>query len=119
MNAQQLVVNLNSEQLDRLVSFYKDVIGLEPNFALAPGAFSVGGATFLVEGHSEVKGAAKEPHRLLLNFVVADAVEEQARLKAQGVHFVRAASAEPGIGIFATFLDPDGNYCQLVQLGAP
>ena len=70
----------------------------------------------IVEGHSEVRGAAKEPQRLLLNFSVDDAVAEAGRLGGQGVTFIREPYEEPGVGMFATFTDPDGNYCQLVQL---
>jgi len=67
-------------------------------------------------GHSEVKGRAKEPQRLLLNLVVGDVATEEARLRSHGVEFVRDASVEDEVGVFATFVDPDGNYCQLVEL---
>ncbi len=70
----------------------------------------------IVEGHSEVRGAAKEPQRMMLNFSVDGAVAEADRLGQQGVTFIREPYEEPGVGMFATFTDPDGNYCQLVQL---
>lgn len=115
MDAQTLIVLLHSEQPDRLISFYQDVVGLETNFDL-PLAFNVGGARVIVEPHSAVRGPAKEPERVMLNFVVADAAAEQGRLIGQGVTFTRQAYEEPGVGLFATFRDPDGNYCQLIEL---
>jgi predicted enzyme related to lactoylglutathione lyase len=52
----------------------------------------------------------------MLNFLVDDAAAEQERLMAKGVRFTREASEDPGFGIVATFVDPDGNYCQLMQM---
>jgi predicted enzyme related to lactoylglutathione lyase len=66
--------------------------------------------------HSDVRGSAKDPHRILLNFSVNDVKAESGRLKTAGVPLVRDAYEEPGVGMFATFVDPDGNYCQLVHL---
>lgn len=119
MNAGQFVVIVHSERPERLISFYEDVVGLTPRFDVTPGAFMAGSSSFvsmIVEPHSEVHGKTREPERLLLNFVIDDAVAEQERLMSRGVRFVREATEEAGAGIFATFEDPDGNYCQLVEL---
>jgi predicted enzyme related to lactoylglutathione lyase len=119
MNAAQFLVILHSERPDVLVDFYKDVVGLTPRFEVTPGAFSTGATSafdLIVEPHSEIHGTAREPQRMLLNFIVEDALAEQRRLKSQAVPFVRDATEEPGVGIFATFTDPDGNYCQLIEL---
>ena len=53
---------------------------------------------------------------MLLNFIVSDLASEEARLKAAGVAFTMDATKEPGFGTIATFTDPDGNLCQLMQL---
>jgi uncharacterized glyoxalase superfamily protein PhnB len=74
-----------------------------------------GNAALRVDGHSEVKGQAREPQRVFITFAVDDAVEEQKRLEAAGVRFVRPATREPWGGLVATFMDLDGNYCQLVD----
>jgi len=119
MPSEFFVVALNSEQPERLRVFYQDVIGLVPKFEFAAGAFATNASaapSLIIEGHSEVRGHAKEPQRMLLNFLVADAAAEEARLEALGVDFVRTAYEEEGVGVFATFSDPDGNYCQLVEL---
>src|SRR5690242_10536727 len=108
-------VNVCSEQPERLIAFYADVVGLAPMPQVSPGAFMAGTTGFLVDGHSETKGQAKEPQRVLLTFSVDDASAEQIRLEAAGVKFVRAATREPWGGLVATFEDLDGNYCQLVS----
>jgi len=107
-------VNVCSEQPEWLIQFYAEVVGLSALPQVSPGAFRVGGAALLVDGHSEVKGQAKEPQRVLLSFSVADVAAEQERLEASGVEFIRPATREPWGGLVATFLDLDGNYCQLV-----
>ncbi len=119
MKVDQFVVNINSEQPEKLIAFYRDIVGLTPNPDFGPGAFMAGSSTFIaliVEGHSDVKGATKEPQRVLLNFIIGDLASEQKRLEAQGVKFTLSAAEEPGFGVISTFLDPDGNYCQLIEL---
>ena len=108
-------VNVCSEQPERLAAFYADVVGLPRMPQVGPGAFVAGTAGFLVDGHSETNGRAKEPQRILLTFTVDDATAEQTRLQAAGVSFIRPATREPWGGLVATFSDPDGNYCQLVE----
>ncbi len=119
MKIDQFVVNVNSEQPEKLIGFYRDIVGLTPNPDFGPGAFMAGSSTFIaliIEGHNEVKGATKEPQRVLLNFLVSDLASEETRLEEQGVKFVMSATKEPGFGTIATFRDPDGNYCQLMEL---
>ncbi len=115
MKVNSLVINVTSEDPDRLTTFYRDVVGLPKNPDVGEGAFDVGGATFLVDGHSETKGPTKEPQRVLINFFVDDLKAEQERLEGQGVKFIRSAGREPWGGVISTFLDPDGNYCQLIE----
>ncbi|MBE0608192.1 MAG: VOC family protein [Dehalococcoidia bacterium] len=119
MDARGFIVTLSSENPDRLRASYEGVVGLHPVFDFAPGAFAMDASStpsFIVEEHSEVRGRAKEPQRLLLNLVVGDVATEEARLRSHLVESVRDASVEDEVGVFATFVDPDGNYCQLVQL---
>ena len=52
---------------------------------------------------------------MLINFFVDDLAAEQARLEGLGVKFIRTAGREEWGGVISTFLDPDGNYCQLIQ----
>ena len=116
MNVTSFVFNITSEDPKRLGDFYRDVVQLPVNPQAGEHAFDVGGgAMFIVDGHSETKGSAKEPHRALINFFVEDIKTEQARLEAQGVQFIRKEGREFWGGVISTFLDPDGNYAQIVE----
>lgn len=108
-------VNLTSEQPQELMRFYGDVVGLPRDPNLGEGAFAVAGGHLLIDGHSEVKGKAKEPARVLINLFVEDLAAEQQRLEGQGVPFIRSAGKEYWGGVISTFTDPDGNYCQLIE----
>ncbi len=115
MKVNQLILNVTSEDPKRLGEFYRDVVQLEPNQQVGENAFNIGNALFTIDGHSETKGISKEPHRVLINFMVDDLAAEQARLEAQGVKFIRSAGKEYWGGVISTFLDPDGNYAQLIE----
>lgn len=119
MDVSQFVLTLGSANPDRLVAFYRDVVGLRTDPTVGPGAFLAGSSTFIafiVEAHGALVGPAKEPERALLNFFVEDVALEETRLRGSGVEFARAATLEPGFGLVATFRDPDRNLCQLIQL---
>ena len=115
MKVNQLIINVTSENPEGLIAFYKDVVGLTQNRQLGEGAFDAGGTMFMIDGHSETKGATKEPQRVLINFFVDDAKAEQARLEGKSVKFIRSAGKEEWGGVISTFLDRDGNYCQLIE----
>lgn len=115
MNAISMTISITSEYPERLAAFYRDIVGLNPGPDVGSCALRAGSNVLLVSGHSETSGDASEPQRLLINFVVEDPAAEQARLEKVGVRFIRSASLEPCGGHIATFLDPDGNYCQLIE----
>ena len=115
MKVNSFHIQITSENPDRLKSFYRDTVGLPNVPEMGDGAFAVGGANLFVDGHSETKGQAREPQRMLVDLVVDDVKAEQDRLEGQGVSFIRREGKEEWGGTISTFLDPDGNYCQLVQ----
>jgi predicted enzyme related to lactoylglutathione lyase len=116
MKTTGFIVNVTSEDPDRLKKFYTDVVGLPPNPNIGEGAYEIApGSSFIIDGHSAVKGAAKEPARVLIDFFVEDLKAEQERLKSQGVKFIREEGKEYWGGVISTFLDPDGNYCQIIE----
>jgi predicted enzyme related to lactoylglutathione lyase len=113
------IVTIGSDKPDRLRDFYGEVVGLRPMFEMTPGAFGLAGSEvpiLIVEPHSAVHGPAKEPQRVLLNFLVDDMAAEVKRIRSSGTEFEREPYEEVGVGLFATFSDVDGNLCQLVQL---
>ena len=116
MKIESFLLNITSEDPEAMVAFYRDVLELEPNEVVGEGAFNVAPGTVLhIDGHSQTHGMTKEPQRVLIDFFVADAAAEQARLKAKGVEFVRELGVEWWGGIISTFADPDGNYLQIIQ----
>jgi predicted enzyme related to lactoylglutathione lyase len=120
MNVTHFGLLITSENAERLIEFYRDVVGLTPKPEWGIGAFGLGETSAInIDGHSEVHGTAKEPQRHLVNLFVEDAAKEQARLEAAGVQFVRRLGREEWGGIISTFVDPDGNYLQLIQYDGP
>ncbi len=115
MKLESFAINLTSKQPETLFTFYRDVVALPLRPEMGDHALALGDATLFVDGHSEIDGPAKEPARVLLDFFVPDLASEQARLEAAGVKFVRREGKEYWGGIISTFLDPDGNYCQLIE----
>lgn len=109
-------INITSEQPDVLAAWYRDVLELPPVPEMGEAAFSLGERTaLLIDGHSETQGKAKEPQRMLVNFMVEDMESERGRLLERGVEFIRPPEREEWGGVITTFLDPDGNYLQLIE----
>jgi len=115
MKINTFLINLTSEDPERMKAFYGQTIGLEKNPDMGEGAFHAGGAVIAIDSHSETKGATKEPQRVLIDFFVDDLKEEQLRLESKGVKFLRTAGEEWWGGLISTFQDPDGNYCQIIE----
>jgi predicted enzyme related to lactoylglutathione lyase len=111
-------IQITTDNPQRLKAFYRETVGLPTVPEMGDGAFVVAGANLFVDGHSETHGGAREPHRLLIDLVVDDVKAERERLEAQGVTFIRKEGKEEWGGTISTFLDPDGNYCQLIQYPA-
>ncbi len=115
------VTSVWSEDLNRLLPFYRDVVGL-PVGMEAPGFVIMGdpNAPALALGtHSEVHGRNAEPARHIVGLEVDDVDAEYARLKAAGVEFIEPPTAS-GDGVrIATFRDPEGNLLQLLQFSGP
>lgn len=115
MKVNEFLINVNSAQPERLADFYRTTVGLQPEEGMGPSAFRVGGAVFIIDGHSDVTAGTREPQRVLIDFMVDDIAAEQARLESAGVKFLRNKGREAWGGVISTFADPDGNYCQLIE----
>ena len=109
-------VTIWTEDLERLVRFYRDTLGLELHRHHGDFANFVFGNVRLNLGlHDRVKGQASDPYRVMVSFGVPDIHDEYRRLKEQGVESIRVPEQEGWGGWVATFLDPDGNVLQLLQ----
>jgi predicted enzyme related to lactoylglutathione lyase len=106
-----------SEDLTKLLPFYRDTLGLPvaletPGFVLL--GTNVNEPSIALGTHSDIKGKAKEPQRHIVSLSTDDARAEHQRLSKAGVEFLEEPT-DGGQVIFATFKDPEGNYLQLVQ----
>jgi len=106
-----------TEDVAPLVAFYRDVLGLRarserPDFA----AFELlHGRRLSIGRHSQVRGQARDPNRIMLNLGVEDIHGVHQALRARGVPFLRPPEREHWGGWVATLADPDGNILQLLQ----
>ena len=111
-------ITLWTDDLDRMLRFYRDVLRLplhsfheDEGFA----AFELGDIRFNVGRHGSITGASRDPLRIMPHLGVDDIHAEHARLSAEGVAFIRVPEQEHWGGWVATFQDPDGNVLQLLQ----
>jgi len=105
-----------SEDLTKLLPFYRDVLGM-PVGMETPGFVILGdpnGVAVALGTHSEVHGKAKEPQRHIVGLETDDIKAEYARLKGAGVEFLEEPQGA-GQVLFATLRDPEGNLLQLLQ----
>ena len=115
MKVSNTLVNITSDNPERLMKFYTEVVGLPKNPNMGDGAVDAGGTTIGFDGHSRISGPAKEPERVLIDLFVEDIAAEQKRLEGAGVKFSRSQGKEYWGGIISTFADPDGNIVQLIE----
>jgi predicted enzyme related to lactoylglutathione lyase len=113
------VLNLNSIMIGSaqpkvLAAFYENVFGraadmIEGDWYM----WQAGSCALSIGEHSEVKGQAKEPSRIILNLETKAVKEEFERLKNLNVTIIKEPY-EMGGGWIATLADPDGNFVQLM-----
>jgi catechol 2,3-dioxygenase-like lactoylglutathione lyase family enzyme len=111
-----------SEDLNNLLPFYRDVLGLKVAFE-SPGFVGFGeraegggyrGPYLGLGTHSEVKGKPADPYRHMVGLESDDVDADFERLIAAGVEFIEQPADSGGLRI-ATFKDPEGNIVQLLQ----
>jgi catechol 2,3-dioxygenase-like lactoylglutathione lyase family enzyme len=105
------------ERFDAMARFYRDRLELTPRTSKPDFInFDWGGVRLSVSVHGGVSGTSRDPLRMMVNLAVDDIRAVHARLQRAGVVFTRPPEAEEWGGQVATFLDPDGNLLQLLQL---
>lgn len=110
------VSSIWSQDLNNLLPFYRDVLGLSVGLE-APGFVVLGdpgGPAVALGTHSEVRGRATDPARHIVGFECDDIRKDWRRLKDAGVEFVEDPK-DYGTVWVATFKDPEGNLLQLLQ----
>ena len=105
-----------TDNLDRMVAFYTQTLGLTPH-SVRPDfvAFKLGDMRLSIGKHSQIEGRTTEPYRIMVNLGVDDIHEVYEALAARGVTFLRQPEREHWGGWVSTFSDPDGNVLQLLQ----
>jgi len=109
---------LSTDQPKAMVEFYAKVFDKKADWAEGDWAgFQVGSGFFSIGPHDKVKGAAKQPERILFNFETAEVAKEFDRIKAAGATVIAAPYRMEGMNDMwiATFADPDGNFFQLMS----
>ena len=107
---------LASSDPERLHVWY--ATALEPEQDTKTNGYRIltfGGFTVLIDRRDDVADANPEPGRMVLNFDVDDARAVVRRLEGMDVTW-KAQLEERDPGLFATAIDPDGNYVQIIQL---
>jgi predicted enzyme related to lactoylglutathione lyase len=107
-----------SEDLNNLLPFYRDVLGINVTME-SPGFVLIGGDSpnspaLGLGTHSEIHGRNSDPSRHLVSFMSDNVMEDWKRLKDAGVEFIEDPN-ENGELIIATLKDPEGNLVQLLE----
>jgi len=107
---------LASTDPDRLHAWY--AAALDPEEDTKMDGYLVmkfGGFQVVIDTRSDIGETNPEPGRIILNFDVADARAIAARLDEMRVKWLAELEDRDG-SLFATAIDPDGNYVQIIQL---
>jgi predicted enzyme related to lactoylglutathione lyase len=105
------------ERFGDMARFYRDTLELPPRSSKGDFInFDWAGIRLSVGVHDRVRGASRDPLRVMIHLTVDDIRAVHARLIRAGVVFTREPEREEWGGWVATFADPDGNTLQLMQL---
>jgi predicted enzyme related to lactoylglutathione lyase len=107
---------LASTDPERLRDWY--AAALDPEESAEVDGYRVlkfGALYVLIDSRTDISDKNPEPGRMILNFDVADADAVVERLNGLGVSWL-AELEDRDASLFATAIDPDGNYVQIIQL---
>src|SRR5262245_2673720 len=105
-----------SENLNNLLPFYRDQLGLKVA-ADTPGFLVLGdlaGTTLALGTHSQVRGRNADPARHMVSLTTDDVDGDYKRLRDAGVEFIETPTDYSTVRL-ATLKDPEGNLVQLLQ----
>ncbi|MGH3467416.1 MAG: VOC family protein [Thermocrispum sp.] len=110
---------LSSTNPQRLRDFYAQALDVKPEQTPDGGydLFNLGGFYVLIDTRDDIGDRNPEPGRLIVNIDVDDARATADRLEAAGATWLAPLEDRDG-NFFATAIDPDGNYLQIIQLSA-
>jgi predicted enzyme related to lactoylglutathione lyase len=107
---------LASKDPERLRNWYAAALDPQENTEAEGYRMLKFGSFYLViDTRDDIGERNPEPGRIILNFDVADARAVVERLEQQGASWLAKLEDRDG-SLFATAIDPDGNYVQVIQL---
>jgi predicted enzyme related to lactoylglutathione lyase len=107
---------LASTDPERLRAWYADTLDPEENTDVnGYRVLKFGDFYLFIDTRADVTDKNPEPGRTILNFDVPDARGVAARMESAGVSWLAEIEDRDG-SLFATAIDPDGNYVQIIQL---
>jgi predicted enzyme related to lactoylglutathione lyase len=107
---------LSSTDPERLHRWYAEA--LRPDITDDANGYRVlgfDGFFVMIDRRDDVGAKNPEPGRYIVNFDVDDARDTASRMDAMGVDWLAPLEDREG-NYFATAIDPDGNYVQIIQL---
>ncbi len=108
-------VMIGSANAKALAEFYAKILGKAADWEEGGWyGWQIGDSYLMIGEHSEVKGKAKEPQRVIFNFEAKQVKREYDRILGLGAKVVKELYEMEGMKI-GTFADPDGNYFQIVS----
>ena len=112
-----ILIWTEADRFAAMARFYRDRLGLTPRTSRPDFInFDWHGVRLSIGVHDRVRGESRDPLRIMVNLAVDDIGAVHARLATAGVAFTRPPEAEDWGGRVASFLDPDGNLLQLMEL---
>jgi predicted enzyme related to lactoylglutathione lyase len=107
---------LSSTDPDRLHAWYTSALPPQSDDRQDPyHILGYGGFYLFLDSRDDVGPKTAEPGRVLLNFEVDDARDTVTRIDQLGTEWLAPLEDREG-SLFATAIDPDGNYVQVIQL---
>lgn len=103
---------LASTNPDRLRAWYLDCFHAKVN---GHGNLDLGGFDIVIDQRDDIADRTAEPGRVIINFAVDDIQATAAHLRSRDVTWL-VEPEDRGVGWFATLVDPDGNYVQIIQM---
>lgn len=109
-------IMLSSTEPDRLHEWYRTVFPPDTdNEQQQYRILGYRGVHLFIDTRDDVGEKTAEPGRVLLNFEVDDARAAAERIDQSGSSWLAPIEDRDG-SLFATAIDPDGNYVQIIQL---
>ncbi|NJP91167.1 VOC family protein [Nonomuraea sp. FMUSA5-5] len=107
---------LSSTDPDRLASWYTSALDpAEQSDVNGYRVLKFGEFFLFIDTRTDISAKTQEPGRVILNFDVEDARAVAARMEQAGTQWLAGLEDRDG-SLFATAIDPDGNYVQIIQL---